>query len=71
MAPSARVTRAFLAMRELGIPDERTKPVLKNLLRLYERNWELIEHENYRVLADAIFDDESEACYSAPKLVIQ
>ncbi|XP_076921015.1 putative inactive histone-lysine N-methyltransferase SUVR2 [Bidens hawaiensis] len=68
MAPNPRVTRAFRAMRELGIPDERTKPVLKNLLRLYDKNWELIEHENYRVLADAIFDDESEVTQPKKKL---
>ncbi|KAI3749567.1 hypothetical protein L2E82_20181 [Cichorium intybus] len=45
-------------MRELGIPEEKTKPVLKNLLKIYEKNWELIEEENYRALADAIFDSE-------------
>ncbi|KAI7991292.1 putative inactive histone-lysine N-methyltransferase SUVR2 [Camellia lanceoleosa] len=32
--------------------------ILKNLLKLYDKNWELIEEENYRALADAIFDQE-------------
>ncbi|XP_076903199.1 putative inactive histone-lysine N-methyltransferase SUVR2 [Bidens hawaiensis] len=68
MARNPRVASAFRAMRELGIPDERTKPVLKNLLRVYEKKWELIEHENYRVLADAIFDDESEVTQPMKKL---
>ncbi|XP_059626084.1 probable inactive histone-lysine N-methyltransferase SUVR2 isoform X2 [Cornus florida] len=58
MAPNPRVTKAFRAMRDIGIPEEKVKPVLKNLLKLYEKNWELIEEENYRALADAIFDCE-------------
>ena len=64
MPPNQRVVKAFRAMREIGIPEEKTKPVLKNLLKLYEKNWELIEVENYRALADAIFDsEESEVSY--------
>ncbi|KAA8550711.1 hypothetical protein F0562_002395 [Nyssa sinensis] len=58
MAPNPRVAKAFRAMRDLGIYEEKVKPVLKKLLKLYDKNWELIEEENYRVLADAIFDDE-------------
>ncbi|KAF5763112.1 putative [histone H3]-lysine(4) N-trimethyltransferase chromatin remodeling SET family [Helianthus annuus] len=66
MAPNPRVAKAFRAMRDIGIPEEKTKPVLKNLLKLYEKNWELIEEENYRALADAIFDSE-EAEIAEPK----
>ncbi|CAN6684610.1 unnamed protein product [Malus baccata var. baccata] len=58
MAPNPRVSAAFKAMAELGINEKQVKPVLKNLLRLFDRNWELIEEENYRVLLDAIFDAE-------------
>ncbi|XP_076905177.1 putative inactive histone-lysine N-methyltransferase SUVR2 [Bidens hawaiensis] len=58
MAPNPRVAKAFRAMKDIGIPEEKTKPVLKNLLKIYEKNWELIEEENYRALADAIFDSE-------------
>ncbi|KAJ0742413.1 putative [histone H3]-lysine(4) N-trimethyltransferase chromatin remodeling SET family [Helianthus annuus] len=58
MAPNPRVAKAFRAMKDIGIPEEKTKPVLKNLLKIYEKNWELIEAENYRALADAIFDSE-------------
>lgn len=61
MAPNPRVMKAFRAMRAIGIPEEKVKPVLKDLLKLYDRNWELIEEENYRALADAILErDEME-----------
>ena len=63
MAPNARVARAFRAMKVLGIPEEKVKPVLKNLIKLYEKNWELIEEENYRALADAIFELEDELVF--------
>lgn len=58
MPPNPRVDNAFRSMKALGISGEKVKPVLKNLLRLYNKNWDLIEEENYRVLADAIFDNE-------------
>ncbi|GAV82044.1 SET domain-containing protein/Pre-SET domain-containing protein/WIYLD domain-containing protein [Cephalotus follicularis] len=58
MAPSPRLVKAFRAMRDIGISEDKTKPVLKKLLKVYERNWELIEEENYRALADAIFEEE-------------
>ncbi|CAN4113713.1 unnamed protein product [Withania somnifera] len=58
MPPNPRVDRAFHSMKALGISGEKVKPVLKNLLRLYNKNWDLIEAENYRVLADAIFDSD-------------
>ncbi|XP_042048473.1 probable inactive histone-lysine N-methyltransferase SUVR2 isoform X1 [Salvia splendens] len=58
----AKVASAFRAMKDLGISDTLVKPVLKNLLKLYDKNWELIEEENYRALADAIFErQEAEA----------
>ncbi|XP_075492713.1 putative inactive histone-lysine N-methyltransferase SUVR2 isoform X1 [Primulina tabacum] len=53
-----KVSGAFDAMKNLGIPADKVKPVLKNLLKLYDKNWELIEAENYRALADAIFESE-------------
>lgn len=58
MPTNPKVARAFRAMRDLGITEDKVKPVLKNLLKLYEKNWDYIEAENYRVLADAIFDNE-------------
>ncbi|KAM3267597.1 putative inactive histone-lysine N-methyltransferase SUVR2 isoform X1 [Capsicum chacoense] len=58
MPPNPRVDRAFRAMKTLGIPGDKVKPVLKNLLRLYNKNWDLIEAENYRALADAIFESD-------------
>lgn len=58
MAPNPRVLAAFRAMKDIGIKEDKVKPVLKRLLKLYEKNWELIEEENYRALADAIFEEE-------------
>lgn len=58
MAPNPRVSAAFRAMKALGINETKVKPVLKKLLKLYDKNWELIEEENYRALADAIFEEE-------------
>ncbi|MFS7897251.1 putative [histone H3]-lysine(4) N-trimethyltransferase [Helianthus anomalus] len=57
MAPNPRVAKAFRAMKDIGIPEEKTKPVLKYLLKIY-KNWECIEAENYRTLSDAIFYSE-------------
>ncbi|KAF9613886.1 hypothetical protein IFM89_012434 [Coptis chinensis] len=51
-----RHKKAFIAMRALGVDDKTIKTVLKNLLKVY-KNWEPIEEENYRVLADVIFED--------------
>ncbi|EPS69629.1 hypothetical protein M569_05137, partial [Genlisea aurea] len=53
-----RVAKAFRAMKAIGISEDKVKPVLKSLLVLYEKNWTLIEEENYRALADAIFERE-------------
>ncbi|KAL0383655.1 UNVERIFIED_CONTAM: putative inactive histone-lysine N-methyltransferase SUVR2 [Sesamum calycinum] len=56
-----RVANAFRAMKAIGISEDKVKPVLKSLLILYDKNWALIEEENYRALADAIFErDELE-----------
>ncbi|XP_026400990.1 probable inactive histone-lysine N-methyltransferase SUVR2 isoform X2 [Papaver somniferum] len=58
MTANARALMAFNAMKAIGISGEIVKPVLKNLLKVYDKNWQLIEDENYRVLADAIFEYE-------------
>lgn len=58
MAPNPRVKNAFLAMKAIGISEAKVKPVLKKLLKLYDKNWELIEEENYRALADTIFEED-------------
>ncbi|XP_010323065.1 probable inactive histone-lysine N-methyltransferase SUVR2 isoform X1 [Solanum lycopersicum] len=65
MPSNPKVAKAFRAMKNIGISQEKVKPVLKDLLKLYDKNWELIEEENYRVLADAIFEkEEAEATES-------
>lgn len=63
MAPNPKVVAAYRAMSSLGIQESKVKPVLKKLLRLYEKNWELIEEENYRALADAIFEEDENEVY--------
>ncbi|KAL2345821.1 hypothetical protein Fmac_007106 [Flemingia macrophylla] len=60
MAPNPRVIKAFSFMKALGISSQEVKPVLKKLLKVYEKNWELIEDDNYRALVDAYFDFEKE-----------
>ncbi|XP_059300824.1 probable inactive histone-lysine N-methyltransferase SUVR1 [Lycium ferocissimum] len=65
MPSKPRVAKAFRAMKDIGISQEKVKPVLKRLIKLYDKNWELIEEENYRALADAIFEkEEAEATES-------
>ncbi|KAJ0077991.1 hypothetical protein Patl1_37397 [Pistacia atlantica] len=58
MAPNRIVLKAFKAMKAIGISENKAKPVLQKLLKLYEKNWKLIEEENYRALADASFEEE-------------
>ncbi|GFP82956.1 histone-lysine n-methyltransferase suvr2 [Phtheirospermum japonicum] len=65
----ARVASAFRAMKAIGISEDKVKPVLKNLLKLYDKNWALIEEENYRALADAIFDRDEQAEERSKKVV--
>ncbi|CDY22319.1 BnaA06g36410D [Brassica napus] len=56
MAPNAHIKKAITAMKALGIEEAQIKPVLKNLLTLYDKKWDLIAEDNYRALADAIFE---------------
>lgn len=63
MAINERVRKAFIATRALGIPDQEVKPVLKNLLKVYDKNWELIEAEDYRALLDAYFELKEEKVF--------
>ncbi|KAF9589171.1 hypothetical protein IFM89_019487 [Coptis chinensis] len=58
MAPKKWISEAVRAMKAIGIPEEDVTPVLKKLLKEYKTHWKLIEVENYRVLADAIFEDQ-------------
>ncbi|XP_011083058.1 probable inactive histone-lysine N-methyltransferase SUVR2 [Sesamum indicum] len=62
-----RAANAFRAMKAIGISEDKVKPVLKNLVKLYDKNWALIEEENYRALADAIFEREEAEAQQRPK----
>jgi hypothetical protein len=58
--PHPRVIKAFDAMEALGISKKEVKPVLKNLFKLYDNKWELIEDDNYRALIDAYFESKED-----------
>ncbi|KAJ0966537.1 hypothetical protein J5N97_023454 [Dioscorea zingiberensis] len=49
-----RAKKAITAMKAMGIPVEKTKPVLKNLLKESDNSWGYIEADNYSVLVDAL-----------------
>ncbi|KAJ0963677.1 hypothetical protein J5N97_028799 [Dioscorea zingiberensis] len=50
-----RAKKAISAMKVMGIPVQKVKPVLKNLLKESENSWDYIEADNYSVLVDALF----------------
>ncbi|GLT76617.1 hypothetical protein SLA2020_482690 [Shorea laevis] len=52
MPPSQKVAKACKAMKTFGIPNWKVKAALKELLPLYDNQWELIEDDNYKVLFD-------------------
>ncbi|XP_016514314.2 putative inactive histone-lysine N-methyltransferase SUVR2 isoform X1 [Nicotiana tabacum] len=60
MAPksNSKVKRACEAMQVFGYTEEIVKPVLRNLLNLYNKNWKLIEDENYSALLESLIDSE-------------
>ncbi|XP_038726184.1 histone-lysine N-methyltransferase SUVR4-like isoform X2 [Tripterygium wilfordii] len=60
MATNERVRNALSATSALGIPDEEVIPLLKQLLKVYQKNWELVEAEDYRALIDAYFELKEE-----------
>lgn len=63
MALKSKVKRACEAMEVFGYTEEIVKPVLRNLLNLYNKNWKLIEDENYSALLESIIDsEESKVC---------
>ncbi|KAJ1269724.1 hypothetical protein BS78_07G232900 [Paspalum vaginatum] len=57
-----RARKALDAMKELGFTRKQATPVLKQLLSTFNNNWQPIEDECYRALADAI----CEALYNKP-----
>lgn len=69
MPADPKVVGAFKAMKSLGIDSEVVKPVLKRLLKLYNKKWELIEEDNYRTLADAIFEAADEKVHLLVNLI--
>ncbi|KAI3469829.1 hypothetical protein Pfo_026492 [Paulownia fortunei] len=64
MAPNTKIEEACKAMKNLGYSEEIVKPIVKELLELYENNWMLIEDDSYQVLVDAILDSEEQKARS-------
>ncbi|KAI3984688.1 hypothetical protein MKX01_039305 [Papaver californicum] len=58
MVPNQKEVDAIREMTEIGIPDETVRTKLKELLKMYADDWSHIERENYRALADYIFECE-------------
>jgi hypothetical protein len=62
MAPTPpsknQIANAYKAANVLGIRTEDIKPVLKDLYNVFNKNWEYIEADNYRVLIDTYFESK-------------
>ncbi|KAL6522782.1 hypothetical protein OROHE_016629 [Orobanche hederae] len=56
--PKSKVVQACKAMKDLGYSEKTVRPVVMELLKLYEDNWMLIEEDSYRVLVEALLDSE-------------
>ncbi|KAJ6822402.1 putative inactive histone-lysine N-methyltransferase SUVR1 isoform X1 [Iris pallida] len=54
--PPPRAQKAMNVMKDFGFSTRDVKPVLKELMRVYENNWELIEENGYQVLIDRILE---------------
>ncbi|KAI3473034.1 hypothetical protein Pfo_031158 [Paulownia fortunei] len=64
MAPNTKLAEACKAMKNLGYSEKIVKPVVQELLELYENNWMLIEEDSYQVLVDAVLDSEEQKARS-------
>lgn len=53
-----RGQNALKFAKSLGFTVEKVKPVVRNLLKLYENNWEFIEEDNYKALLDALLESD-------------
>ncbi|KAM5574860.1 hypothetical protein ABKV19_014019 [Rosa sericea] len=53
----SKVAKACWAMKEFGIAEVQTKAALKQLLKVYEDNWDFIEADDYKELFNFIVPD--------------
>jgi hypothetical protein len=61
MPPNKRkVAAACKAMKRFDIPEDEVKPVLNELLELYDNKWTLIEEDRYKVLLDVLLEKKRE-----------
>ncbi|CAI0386209.1 unnamed protein product [Linum tenue] len=58
MPVNPRVLKVFQTMGEMGFTEDVVKPILKRLLKLYNKKISLIEEDNYRVLLDALLEEQ-------------
>ncbi|XP_062025672.1 probable inactive histone-lysine N-methyltransferase SUVR1 [Rosa rugosa] len=52
-----KIAKACRAMKEFGIAEVQTKAALKQLLEVYENNWDFIEADDYKELFNFIVPD--------------
>ncbi|CAN8324015.1 unnamed protein product [Cochlearia groenlandica] len=58
MTPNPRINKACAAMKDLGVKESKVRSVLKLLLKTYDNSWDFIEHKEYQVLIDKIFEED-------------
>lgn len=60
--PRTKLERAYKTMQALGYSQDGVEAVLKSLLDLYDKNWQHIEDEQYKILVDAILEKQESKC---------
>lgn len=57
MTPSKmQIANAFKAAKALRICTDEIRPVIRHLYKVFPKNWEHVEADNYRVLFDTYFE---------------
>ncbi|KAJ4821936.1 hypothetical protein Tsubulata_042933 [Turnera subulata] len=56
MDKKEKVLKALETTRALNLPDKEVLDVLKQLWKVFDKKWDLIEAEGYRALVDAFFE---------------
>lgn len=59
--PDPRIKKACEAMKKLGYTEATVRPVLRQLRKTYEDNWDFIEGAGYMVLVEALLPQDEPA----------
>uniref|UniRef100_A0A1J3FTG8 Histone-lysine N-methyltransferase SUVR1 n=1 Tax=Noccaea caerulescens TaxID=107243 RepID=A0A1J3FTG8_NOCCA len=59
--PDPRIKKACEAMKKLGYTEATVRPVLRQLRKTYENNWDFIEGAGYMVLVEALLPQDEPA----------